>query len=132
MKVLFLIYHGFSEVSGISKKIHYQVKGLRENGYEVHLCYYDFSSEGHRCRYINGKVIKDYGTGRMAAIRQRLDYDCIYKYCIDNGIQFVYARSFQNANPVLISFFRKLRKAGIRSATEIPTYPYDGEFSGFP
>lgn len=132
MKVLFLIYHGFSEVSGISKKIHYQVKGLRENGYEVHLCYYDFSSEGHRCRYINGKVIKDYGTGRMAAIRQRLDYDCIYKYCIDNGIQFVYARSFQNANPVLISFFRKLRKAGIRSVTEIPTYPYDGEFSGFP
>lgn len=132
MKVMFLIYHGFSEVSGISKKIHYQVKGLRENGYEVHLCYYDFSSEGHRCRYINGKVIKDYGTGRMAAIRQRLDYDCIYKYCIDNGIQFVYARSFQNANPVLISFFRKLRKAGIRSVTEIPTYPYDGEFSGFP
>lgn len=132
MKVLFLIYHGFSEVSGISKKIHYQVKGLRENGYEVHLCYYDFSSEGHRCRYINGKVIKDYGTGRMAAIRQRLDYDCIYKYCIDNGIQFVYARSFQNANPVLIHFFRKLRKAGIRSVTEIPTYPYDGEFSGFP
>lgn len=28
MKILFLVYHGFSEVSGISKKIHYQVKGL--------------------------------------------------------------------------------------------------------
>ena len=37
MKILFLVYHGFSEVSGISKKIHYQVKGLRENGYEVHI-----------------------------------------------------------------------------------------------
>ncbi len=42
MKILFLVYHGFSEVSGISKKIRYQVKGLRENGHEVHLCYYDF------------------------------------------------------------------------------------------
>ena len=30
MKILFLVYHGISEVSGISKKIHYQVKGLRE------------------------------------------------------------------------------------------------------
>lgn len=132
MKVLFLVYHGFSEVSGISKKIHYQVKGLRENGYEVHLCYYDFAANGHRCRYINGKVIKDYGKGRMAAIRQRLDYSCVYDYCIENNIDFVYARSFQNANPILIRFFRKLRTAGIRCVTEIPTYPYDGEFTGFP
>ena len=30
MKILFLTYHGFSEHSGISKKIHYQVKGLRQ------------------------------------------------------------------------------------------------------
>ena len=42
MKILFLVYHGFSAESGISKKIHYQVKGLRQNGHEVHLCYYDF------------------------------------------------------------------------------------------
>ena len=47
MKILFLIYHGFSEYSGISKKIHYQVKGLKENGHDVRLCYYD----------INGKKI---------------------------------------------------------------------------
>ena len=50
MKILFLVYHGFSDESGISKKIHYQVKGLRKNGHEVHLCYYDFDSRGHRCR----------------------------------------------------------------------------------
>ena len=58
MKILFLVYHGFSEHSGISKKIHYQVKGLRENGHKVHLCYYDFSPEGHRCRYVDGEVLK--------------------------------------------------------------------------
>ena len=72
MKILFLVYHGFSEHSGISKKIHYQVKGLRENGHEVYLCYYDFSPEGHRCRYVDNEVIADYGTGMMAGIRQRL------------------------------------------------------------
>ena len=132
MKILFLVYHGFSEVSGISKKIHYQVKGLRENGFEVHLCYYDFDANGHRCRYVDDKVIKDYGTGTLAGLRQRIDFDCIYDYCKDNGIQFVYARCFQNASPFLIRFFKKLKKLGIKAVTEIPTYPYDQEFVGFP
>ena len=131
MKILFLVYHGFSDVSGISKKIHYQVKGLRENGYEVHLCYYDFDANGHRCRYVDDTVIKDYGTGALAGLRQRLDYDCIYDYCKNQGVQFVYARCFQNANPFLIRLFRKLRKVGIKAVMEIPTYPYDQEFDTF-
>ncbi len=129
MRILFLVYHGFSEHSGISKKIHYQVKGLRENGHEVHLCYYDFSPEGRRCRYVNGQVIKDYGTGWMAAMRQRIGYNSVYDYCKENQIELVYARCFQNANPWLIRFFRRLRKAGIHAVTEIPTYPYDQEFT---
>ena len=132
MKILFLVYHGFSEVSGISKKIHYQVKGLRENGYDVHLCYYDFDSRGHRCRYVDGDLIKDYGRGVFAGLRQRIDYNCVYDYCKLNKVLFVYARCFQNANPFFLSFFKKLKKAGIKSVTEIPTYPYDAEFVGFP
>ena len=129
MKILFLVYHGFSEYSGISKKIHYQVKGLRENGHDVRLCYYGFAENGHRCRYIDDKVLKDYGSGQIAAIRQRMDYNCIYDYCVCEHIEFVYARCFQNANPWLIGLFKKLRKKGVRAVTEIPTYPYDNEFS---
>ena len=132
MKILFLVYHGFSEVSGISKKIHYQVKGLRENGHDVRLCYYGFAENGHRCRYIDDKIIKDYGKGKWAGIRQRIDYDCVYDYCVREGVQFVYARCFQNANPWLIRFFKRLKKTGIHAVTEIPTYPYDSEFVGFP
>jgi hypothetical protein len=60
-----------------------------------------------------------------------LDYDCVYDYCVSEGIEFVYARCFQNANPWLIAFFKKLRRAGIHAVTEIPTYPYDGEFKNF-
>lgn len=131
MKILFLVYHGFSEVSGISKKIHYQVKGLRENGHEVYLCYYDFANDDSRCRFVNGLIIKNYGKGRIAALRQRLDYDCIYDFCIEKGIEFVYARCYQNANPMLVHFFKRLRKAGIHCVTEIPTYPYDDEFYHF-
>ena len=132
MKILFLVYHGFSEVSGISKKIHNQVKGLRENGHDVRLCYYGFADNCHRCRYIDDKVIMDYGKGKWAGIRQRLDYQCIYDYCVNEKIEFVYARCFQNANPWLIRFFRKLKQAGVHAVTEIPTYPYDSEFVGFP
>lgn len=129
MRVLFLVYHGFSEYSGISKKIHSQVKGLRENGHDTRLCYYDFSENGHRCRYIDGTVIKDYGKGKWAALRQRIDYDSIYNYCIREQIELVYSRSYQNSTPWLICFFRRLRSVGIRTITEIPTYPYDYEYN---
>ena len=132
MKILFLVYHGFSDESGISKKIHYQVKGLRQNGHEVHLCYYDFDPRGHRCRYVGNKVIADYGTGALAAIRSRTQLDCIYNYCAVNAIERVYARSFMNASPILVRLFHKLNKRGIKCITEIPTYPYDSEFKGYP
>jgi len=131
MKILFLVYHGFSEASGISKKIHYQVKGLRENGYEVHLCYYGFAEDGHKCRYVDNEIIIDYGKGMIAGFYQRIDYNGVYKFCKLNAIQLVYARCAQNANPFLIHFFKKLKKLGIKAVMEIPTYPYDQEFSRF-
>ena len=131
LKILFLVYHGFSAHSGISKKIHYQVKGLREGGHDVRLCYYDFSPEGHRCRYIDGRVLQDFGSGWLAGLRQRFSYDAVYDYCRREGIELVYARCFQNANPWLTRFFRRLREAGIHAVTEIPTYPYDAEFRNF-
>ena len=131
MRILFLVYHGFSDHSGISKKIHYQVKGLCENGHDVRLCYYGFAENGHRCRYVDGNILKDYGTGRIAALRQRIDYKCIFDYCICEKIEFVYARSFMNASPWLANLFKQLQHAGIHTVTEIPTYPYDSEFSPY-
>ena len=131
MKILFLVYHGFSEHSGISKKIHYQVKGLRENGHDVRLCYYGFAENGHSCRYIDGKMLKDYGKGKWAGLRQRIGYGCILDYCLQEKIEMVYARCFMNANPFLVRFFKKLKVAGVKAVTEIPTYPYDEEFKNF-
>ena len=130
MKILFLVYHGFSDHSGISKKIHYQVKGLKENGHDVRLCYYDFAANGHSCRFVDDQVIKDYGKGKWAGFRQRMDYGCILDYCRREKIEFVYARCFMNANPFLVRFFKQLKCAGIKAVTEIPTYPYDKEFTG--
>ena len=132
MRILFLVYHGFSEVSGISKKIQAQIEGLQENGYEVHCCYYDYNSQGHLCRFVDGEVLRDYGSGLWAALAQRFDYAPVYDYCCRSGVEMVYARSFQNATPMLVRLFRRLKAKGIRCVTEIPTYPYDKEFESFP
>jgi hypothetical protein len=141
VKILFLTYHGFEEASGISKKMLAQIKGLRENGHEVAVCHYSYATDGSLCRYVgplNGHggnkdiMIANYGHGKLAALRQRLSYGCIYDYCVSNGIELVYARSFMNASPPLVRLFRSLRKAGIKLVMEIPTYPYDGEFASLP
>lgn len=133
MKILFLIFHGFSEANGISKKIHYQVAGLKANGHDVDLCYYAVDEvTGHRFRMINDTKLKDYGTGAWAKLKKRACYGAIRQYITNNDIQFVYVRSDHNANPFTIHFFKQLRKSGIKTVMEIPTYPYDQEYEGFP
>lgn len=132
MRILFLTYHGFEEASGISKKMLAQIKGLRQNGHEVHLCYYDIAADGSRCRYVDGKVIHNYGQGRLATLLQRMDYRCINDYCREQAIQLVYVRCFMNASPFNIHLFKNLQADGIKSVMEVPTYPYDGEFATLP
>jgi glycosyltransferase involved in cell wall biosynthesis len=131
MNILFLIYHGFSKTSGISKKIYYQINGLRSLGHQVHVCSYDFASDGSRVRLIHSHIIENYGKGELAAIRKRISYGAIIRFAIDNHIDFVYARSFHNANPFTINMFHQFRKHNIKSVIEIPTYPYDQEYLGY-
>ena len=132
MKILFLTYHGFEEASGISKKMLAQIKGLRQNGHEVHVCSYDRRENGHMCRFVDDEVIRDYGRGILAGLRQRMSYGCIADYCIRESIEVVYARSFMNASPFLISLFRRLKQNAVKCLMEIPTYPYDEEFKSLP
>lgn len=132
MNILFLVYHGFSEISGITKKIKAQIEGLRENGHTVYVCTYSIIENGHRCRMIDNEVLQDFGTGRLAAIRKRISYKAIYTFCVEKKIKVVYCRSFHNANPWTIHLFKRLKKSGIKAVMEIPTYPYDQEYVGFP
>lgn len=130
MKVLYLIYHGFSSYSGISKKIIAQVNGLKQNGHEVHVCTYTIDKDGYRKRMIDEHIIQNFGTGILAKIKKRCCYGAIVKYAREQHIDLVYARSFHNANPFTILLFKKLRQRGIKTVIEIPTYPYDPEYVG--
>lgn len=132
MKILYLTYHGFDPASGISKKMQAQIKGLRQNGHEVHVCYYSYAENTHLCRFVDERVIKDYGKGAIAGIWQRMSYGCIVDYCLSSDIEFIYSRNYQNASPWLVNLFSCLRSHHIYCVQEIPTFPYDGEFKGYP
>lgn len=130
MKILFLVYHGLSHCSGISKKILLQVKGLKENGHEVHLCTYIVNKDGQRQRIIDDRIIENMGTGIAAKLKKRCCYGSILKYIKEQQTDLVYVRSFHNANPFTIDLFRQIKNMGIKAVMEIPTYPYDFEYTG--
>lgn len=128
MKALFLIFHGFDPSNGISKKIHYQVKALKQCGLDVELCSYDVAVDGRRCWKVGDRVIADLGTGFAAKFKRRIDYSPIVQYVKENKIEFVYMRSDHNANPFIISMVKSMKRGGAKVVMEIPTYPYDQEY----
>ena len=128
MKALFLIFHGFNEANGISKKIRYQVKALKDCGVDVRLCHYDVTSYGERRWMVDDEVIADFGTGFAAKIWKRVYYSPILDYARREGIDFVYMRSFHNASPFTLRLVKSLKRTGAKVVMEIPTYPYDQEY----
>ena len=71
MKALFLVYHGFSETNGISKKIHYQVDALKACGLDVQTCYLS-ESDGNKYRMIDNAILCDYGRGIKGKLLKRI------------------------------------------------------------
>lgn len=129
MKALFLIFHGFEESNGISKKIRYQVKALKECGVDVRTCYLT-DNNNHKLRMIDDEILQDYGDGVRGKILKRIALGCIARYVKVNGIELVYVRSDHNTTPFLIHLLWNLKKNGARIVMEIPTYPYDQEYKG--
>jgi glycosyltransferase involved in cell wall biosynthesis len=131
-KVLYLSFSGYSDHSGISKKKLAQVKGLKECGCSVINCFYTVDYEsGNRFWMVNEIVLANLGFGFRAKIRKRIDYNPITEYILKKKIELVYMRSDHNANPFLIRFIRKLKRVGVKTVMEIPTYPYDQEYITF-
>lgn len=131
MKILFLIFHGFEEFNGISKKIRYQIKALKECGYDVKTCFLD-DKDNHKRRMIDDKILKDYGKGIKGKILKRIEFSSIVDYAIQNNIHFIYMRYDHNANPFTIHLLNQLKRNNIKVVMEIPTYPYDSEYKGLP
>lgn len=129
MKILFLIFHGFDEANGISKKIRYQAKALRQCGADVRMCHYDIGTDGTRSWMVNDEVIADLGAGKTAKIKKRMYFKPICEYAAREKTELVYIRSFHNANPFTIRLVKQLKRQGTHVVMEIPTYPYDQEYA---
>lgn len=127
MKGLYLHFFGLNNFSGISKKINYQIEALERCGLEMHLCTVEIDSKGVQRRVCNDKEIDNFGNGVFAKFGKWILFNNLFKYIIENGIEFLYVRSFYNTNPMLLRMFSKLKKHGVKVIVEYPTYPYDIE-----
>lgn len=128
MKGLFLVFHGFSPHSGISKKIFAQCEALCRNGVETVLCHPEIDADGGQRRLAGEREIRSFGSGMRAKLFKRLTFGDITEYIRREGIGLLYIRHDQNANPLLARWLRRVRRLGTRIVLEIPTYPYDAEF----
>lgn len=128
MKALFLVFYGFHEYNGISKKIKYQINAFKQCGVEVRTCHYEVMPDGHRQWLIDEEVLTNLGVGIVAKIKKRISFSCILNYVKQEKISLVYIRSYHNANPFTIHFVKALKAQGVKVLYEIPTYPYDQEY----
>lgn len=132
MKGLFVVFHGMSAYSGISKKITAQCAALGRCGIRTALCRLEVAADGSRLRTIDGQPVSDFGGGIRGRLLHRFSFGRITRYVRDARIGFVYIRYDHNANPFTVRWLRALRRTGTKIALEIPTYPYDREYRGQP
>lgn len=128
MNILFIVFHGFSEHNGISKKISCQVEALRKCGADVHLCHYEVTPSGQRMWMVNGHPLANLGYGWRGKLRKRTNFSPLLHYAESANIDAAYIRSFHNANPFTLRLAKGLKRLGVHLLLEIPTYPYDGEY----
>lgn len=131
-RILFLSFSGYSDHSGISKKKLAQIRGLKECGYNVVNCYYTVDQEStERIWKVDDQVLANLGIGIRGKVKKRIHYQPIIDFIQTQQIKLLYMRSDHNANPFLIHFVRQLKKMGVKTVMEIPTYPYDQEYITF-
>ena len=129
MKGLFLATQPIlSKGSGISEKIRSQAESLGNAGLDMRFCYQRVEY-GIFNYYIDNTLLYSLGSGIKAHLGLYYNYSPILEYVKREKIEFVYIRYIQLANPFYNKFLRDIKNAGAIVYLEIPTYPYDGEYT---
>lgn len=124
-RMLFYTYWNFEgeESNGICKKIRSQKKVFEENGYQVDFTYLigeDFYiNDGTRDILLQKKSkiwTKPCAENKLRKYAQNRKYDCAYMRYQCSDYQF-------------INLLRELKKQGTKIIIEMPTFPYDKEYS---
>lgn len=130
MKTLFIVSESLADTAGVSKKILAQANALRRLGMTVFLSFLKKNTHNEFSgRYVDDLLIDNYSRSPVISkIQYRTRFKNLYRFIKKEGIGVVFIRYTHFANPFFISFLRKLKKAGIITLLEIPTYPYDQEY----
>ncbi|MEG1405265.1 MAG: glycosyltransferase family 1 protein, partial [Alistipes sp.] len=80
MKGLFLVFHGLSAHSGITKKIRAQCQALSRCGVPTQLCYLEVTPQGSRQRRVDDLMMTDFGGGLRGRLMHRIDFSSVASY----------------------------------------------------
>ena len=124
MKALFLVFYGFQEYNGISKKIRYQINALKKCGFDIQTCHYEVTPNGNREWLIDGKELVNLGRGITAKFEKALFFfhpiPPITLKEREHFVLYIYVPN-HNANPFTIHFVKELKKLKAAVFLEIPT-----------
>ncbi len=127
-KGLYIAFHDVDPAAGVSQKILNQVKSFNYNGVEMSLLSYR-KKDGVRTAYIDDDEIAPIYSGIECIIHEIRLYPKLLEYIDNNNVKLLFIRYTQRLDYYYIQFLKKCKKRGCTILLEIPTYPYDGEFS---
>ena len=127
MKLLYLCFVELLETSGISKKMLYQVKALQNAGFDVKLCYEKVEDDKISRKIYNSSITLEDKKIQRQCLHYK--YRKLIEYILKERIEVIYIRYNHIANPSFINFLKKIKEKSIKIILEIPTYPYDLEYT---
>lgn len=128
-KNLFLALQELPPCNGITKKIKAENNAFQNNGYISDLCYIATSSKDEKYIVVNDDKIYKFSNGFARKFKRQSMFSAIGNYIVDNGYSLIYIRYLHFADSAFIRFLKSMKKASIKVLIEIPTYPYDSEYS---
>ncbi|WP_324283384.1 glycosyltransferase [Fusobacterium polymorphum] len=130
MKLLYLCFVEIVEISGISKKMLYQVKAFQNAGFDVKLCYEKIEKDKiYRKIYDTSITLEEVKNRKISRQFLHYKYDKLIEYILEEKIKVIYIRYNHIANPSFINFLKTLKGKNIKIILEVPTYPYDLEYT---
>jgi len=128
-RLLYISFNDLNPSAGVSKKIVDQVSAFRNNGIETNLLAIH-TKNGKRTANIDEIELLEINRGLIGKIQIGMLYKKIAMYVETEKVDTLYIRYTQTADPFYLKFLRKCKLYGCRILLEIPTYPYEGEFTG--
>lgn len=126
MNILFLINDVLEPGSGIYNKIMAQSSAFNNISHEY---YFVHSATNYKSRIINEHCsINENTFAGKYFLRYR--FKGLLNFILSKSIDVVYIRYTHFSSPTFIYFISKLRNNDIKIVLEIPTFPYDIEYSG--